>query len=153
DAAICRQTRERDIGRLRAGLGEIAASVARGHARTTQATIARRGIRLFGDLAAQDVFRRVMLPLTSQGQAPLPGPGPGCRRRAYRFSYAFDEAAAKAAQEYDGLSVLVTTAPRTQSADGLFTQYKRQSYVELGHHQWKTPLAVRPVFLKSPRRV
>jgi hypothetical protein len=23
----------------------------------------------------------------------------------------------------------------------------------LGHHQWKTPLAVRPVFLKSPRRV
>jgi hypothetical protein len=25
--------------------------------------------------------------------------------------------------------------------------------VELGHHQCKTPLAVRPVFLKSPRRV
>jgi hypothetical protein len=26
-------------------------------------------------------------------------------------------------------------------------------YLELLHHQWKTPLAVRPVFLKSPKRV
>jgi hypothetical protein len=25
--------------------------------------------------------------------------------------------------------------------------------VELGHHQWKTPLAARPLFLKSPARV
>jgi hypothetical protein len=51
------------------------------------------------------------------------------------------------------LAALVTTAARKQSRDSLFTQFKRQSYVELGHHQWKTPLAVRPVFLKSPRRV
>ena len=47
----------------------------------------------------------------------------------------------------------MTTAPREQSGDSLFTQFKQQNYVELGHHQWKTPLAVRPVFLKSPRRV
>ena len=31
--------------------------------------------------------------------------------------------------------------------------FKEQNYVELGHHQWKTPLAVRPVFLKTPARV
>ena len=48
---------------------------------------------------------------------------------------------------------MLTTAPRRQSGDELFTEFKRQNYVELGHHQWKTPLAVRPVFLKSPRRV
>ena len=36
---------------------------------------------------------------------------------------------------------------RQQSGDTLFTQFKQQNYVELGHHQWKTPLAVRPVFL------
>ena len=48
---------------------------------------------------------------------------------------------------------MLTTAPRQQSGDTLFTQYKQQNYVELGHHQWKTPLAVRPVFLKSLRRV
>ena len=43
--------------------------------------------------------------------------------------------------------------PRTQSADELFTHFKEQNYVELSHHQWKSPLAVRPLFLKSPRRV
>ena len=42
--------------------------------------------------------------------------------------------------------------PPPGSADQLFSQFKQQNYVELLHHQWKTPLAVRPVFLKSPRR-
>src|SRR5262249_51716960 len=65
----------------------------------------------------------------------------------------FDAAAAQAAAACGGLSVRVTTAPRERSADALFTQFKGQNYVELSHHQWKTPLAVRPVFLKSPRRV
>jgi transposase len=54
---------------------------------------------------------------------------------------------------YDGLSVLFTTAPRQYSGDELFTKFKEQNYIELLHHQMKTPLAVRPVFLKSPRRV
>jgi hypothetical protein len=35
----------------------------------------------------------------------------------------------------------------------LFSRFKQQNYVELLHHQWKTPLAVSPVFLQSPRRV
>ena len=50
----------------------------------------------------------------------------------------------------DGYSVLLTTASLTHSADTLFTEFKQQCYVEQGHHQWKTPLAVRPLFLKSP---
>ena len=49
--------------------------------------------------------------------------------------------------------MLVTTAPRSESGDALFTEFKQQNEVELAHHQWKTPLAVHPVFLKSPRRV
>jgi hypothetical protein len=153
DAAVCRQTRERDIERLRRGLEEIAVSVGRGHARTTQATVARRVTALFGRRAAADFFRWEMVPLTPAGQAALPPPGRGGRRPAYRFHFTFDAQAAEAAATYDGLSVLVTTAPRTQSADVLFTQYKEQNYVELGHHQWKAPLAVRPVFLKTPARV
>jgi hypothetical protein len=56
-------------------------------------------------------------------------------------------------QRYDGLSVLFTTAPMHSSGDTLFTQFKKQNYIELLHHQMKTPLAERPVFLKSPRRV
>jgi hypothetical protein len=94
-----------------------------------------------------------MIPLTAAEQAALPPPSRGCRRPTCRFHYEFDAAAAVAAAGYDGLSALLTTAPREQSGDTLFTQYKQQNYVELGHHQWKTPLAVRPVFLKSVQRV
>jgi transposase len=153
DAAICRRTREEDIQRLQRGLEQIAATVARGHPRTTQASIARRVTELFGRRTAARFFRWEMVPLTVAEQAALPEPSRGCRRPTYRFTFTLDAAAASAAAVYDGLSALVTTAPRTQSADVLFTQYKEQNYVELGHHQWKTPLAVRPVFLKSPRRV
>ena len=62
-------------------------------------------------------------------------------------------AAAEADARYDGLSALFTTAPLQQSADELFTKFKEQNYIELLNHQMKTPVAVRPVFLKSPRRV
>ncbi len=48
---------------------------------------------------------------------------------------------------------MVTTAPREQSADLVFTKYKQQGYSELANHEFKTPLAVHPVFLKSPERV
>jgi hypothetical protein len=47
----------------------------------------------------------------------------------------------------------ITTAPLGQSADTLFTKFKEQNYIETLNHQMKMPLAVRPVFLKSPRRV
>ena len=120
---------------------------------TTQASVARRVAELFGRRAAARFFRWEMVPLSAAEQAALPEPSRGGRRPAYRFTFAFDTAGAAAAAAYDGLSVLVTTAPREQSADALFTQFKGQNYVELSHHQWKTPLAVRPVFLKSPRRV
>ncbi len=153
DETICRQTRERDLLRLRQGLEAVAATVARGHPQTTQASIARRVTRLFGSRAADQFFRWEMVPLTAQEQAALPPPSRGCRRPTHRFHYEFDEAAAVAAADYDGLSALLTTAPRQQSGDRLFTEFKQQNYVELGHHQWKTPLAVRPVFLKSVRRV
>jgi hypothetical protein len=153
DQAICRQTRERDLVRLRQGLEAIAATVARGHPQTTPASIARRVSRLFGKRAAARFFHWEMRPLTLEEQALLPQPARGCRRPRYRFTYTFDEAAATAAARYDGLAALLTTAPLQQSGDVLFTQFKQQNYVELCHHQWKTPLAVRPVFLKSPRRV
>ena len=42
---------------------------------------------------------------------------------------------------------------REQSVDSVFTKYKQQTYSELVNHEFKGPLAVHPVFLKSPRRV
>jgi len=48
---------------------------------------------------------------------------------------------------------MVATTPWQQSADAVFTKYKQQGYSELANHEFKSPLAVHPVFLKSPRRV
>src|SRR5439155_15034771 len=109
--------------------------------------------KLFGQRGAARYFRWELQPLTAEERAALPTPGRGCRRATHRFVYHFDAAGAAAEARYDGLSVLVTTAPRSESAAALFTEFKQQNEVELAHHQWKTPLAVQPVFLKNPRRV
>ena len=147
------QRRAENIATIRAGLEAIAAKVQRGQVRCQPESIRRQVDRLFGQRAAARYFYWQLEPLTPAEQATLPPPPPGQRRPSYRFTFTFDEAAAQADARYDGLAVLYTTAPRTRSADALFTQFKRQNFVELLHHPWKTPLAVRPVFLKSPRRV
>ena len=153
DEKGCRQRRADNIATIQAGLQAIAARVQRGHNRCTADTIARAVTRLFGKRAAARYFRWQLIPLTKAEQAALPPPPPRARRPKYRFEFSFDEAAAAAELSYDGLMVLFTTVPQQRSADELFTQFKEQNYLEALHHQWKTPLAVRPVFLKSPRRV
>lgn len=153
DQQVCRRTRTQAIAKIRAGLEQIAATVQRGHARSGRAARERRLAKLFGNKSAARYFRWELLPLTDAEQAALPAPRRGCRRPTHRFVFHFDAAAADADAVYDGYAALVTTAPRNRSADELFTQFKQQNYLELLHHQWKTPLAVRPVFLKSPQRV
>jgi hypothetical protein len=150
---FARERRALHITKIRTGLEALAARVQRGHAHIQPATVHRSVNRLFGNRWAARYFRWQLVPLTPQEQADLPPPGPGCRRPGYRLVFTFDAAAAEADARYDGLSVLFTTAPRQHSADELFTKFKEQNYIELLHHQMKTPLAVRPVFLKSPRRV
>ena len=120
---------------------------------TDPVKVHQRAAKLVGERDAARYFRWELVPLTAVEQAALPPPQRGCRRPTHRFVFAYDEQAAQADSDYDGYSVLLTTAPITQSADTLFTQFKQQCYVEQGHHQWKTPLAVRPLFLKSPERV
>jgi transposase len=153
DQKVCHRTRDQAIAKIRAGLEQIAATVQRGHRCSGRAPIERRVAKLFGTKTASRYFRWELVPLTSEERAALPPPGRGCRRPTHRFVFHFDAAAAEADAVYDGYSALVTTAPRTRSADELFRQFKLQNYLELLHHQWKTPLAVRPVFLKSPQRV
>jgi hypothetical protein len=148
-----RDRRALHIAKIRAGLEALAARVQRGHAHIKPDTVSRSVSRLFGTRWAARYFRWQLVALTPQEQAALPPPGPGCRPPGYRFVFTFDAAAAEVDQRYDGLSVLFTTAPLHHSGDELFTQFKEQNYIELLHHQMKTPLAVRPVFLKSPRRV
>jgi Domain of unknown function (DUF4277) len=148
-----RERRRYHIAKIKAGLEALAARVQRGHAHIKPDTVNRSVNRLFGKRWAARYFRWQLIALTLQEQAVLPPPAAGCRRPGYRFVFTFDAAAAAADTRYDGLSVLFTTAPLHHSADELFTTFKEQNYIELLHHQMKTPLAVRPVFLKSPRRV
>ena len=154
DQKVCHHERQRAVAHIRAGLEKIARSVARGHARSLQpAEIHRRVAKLLGKRAAARYFRWELVPLTAEERAALPPPQRGCRRPTQRFVFHYDEAAARADADDDGYSALLTTAPLTRSGDTLFTEFKQQCYLEQAHHQWKTPLAVRPLFLKSPERV
>lgn len=153
DAKECRARRQQNITKIRAGLEASALKVQRAHPRSDPASIARQVVRLFGKKAAARYFRWELVPLTPEEQAASTPHGRGFRRPTHRFVFSFDADAAQADERYDGMSALVTTAPITRSGDTLFTAFKQQNFVELGHHQFKTPLAVRPVFLKTPRRV
>jgi len=154
DQKVCQAERERSIAKIRAGLEKIAQSVTRGHAAWHDPVqIHRRVVKLFGERGAARYFRWELVPLSAAERDSLPRPQRGCRRPTHRFVFHFDEAAAQLDAKDDGYSALLTTAPLTRSADTLFTEFKQQCYVEQAHHQWKTPLAVRPLFLKSPERI
>jgi hypothetical protein len=153
DQKVARKNREKSVTKLRAGLEQIARSVEHGRRCTDPTAIARRVAKLFGQRQAAAYFRYEMLPLSQQQRKELPPPKRGCRRPEHRFQFTYDQAAAERDAAYDGYSAIVATTPATQDADLLFTKYKQQGYSELANHEFKTPLAVHPVFLKSPRRV
>jgi len=153
DEKECRLRRAKNVALIQAGLATIARKLERAHPTTTPESVARQIARLFGKKAAAKHFRWQLTPLTEAESAALPPPRKGYRRQTHRLDYAFDEASAQAESRHDGIYVLVTTAPLTYSGDALFTEYKRQTYVEREHHELKTPLALAPVFLKTPRRV
>lgn len=139
--------------KIRHNLENIQAAVARAHPTTKLDRLEGRIAKLLGAKQAARYFRWELLPLTDSERAALPPPGRGCRLPSHRFVFHFDEQAAQADAADDGYYALLTTAAVTFSADTLFTYFKEQNYVEQAHHQWKTPLAVSPVFLKSPKRV
>jgi transposase len=153
DQKVAAKNREKSVEKIREGLTKIARSVADGRRNTDPVSIARRVNKLFGKRQAARYFTYELIPLTKKERDRLPPPGRGCKLTTHRFEFTYDKKAAEVDAEYDGYSVLVTTAPRTQSADLLFSKYKQQSYSELANHEFKTPLAVHPVFLKSPHRV
>ena len=153
DQKICQEKRQRAVAKIQAGLERLARTLARGHVRGTDPdSIHHRIAKLFSRRAVARYFHWQLVPLTPEQQAVLP-PRPGCRRPKYRLVFHYDAQAAQADAAYDGFSALLTTAPQTDSGDTLFSYFKQQCYVEQSHHQWKGPIAVRPLFLKSPQRV
>lgn len=153
DERESRLRRQEQIAVLKDHLTDLQTRLSRGHAQCTPQTIGTQVLRLLGKKEAARYFSWRIVELTTDEQAALPEPGRGHRRASHRLEFEFDATAAEEAESYDGLSVLVTNAGLGDSADQLFTEYKQQCFVELLHHQNKTPLAVSPIFLKTPRRV
>lgn len=153
DQKVAAKGREKSVQKILDGLAKIKQSVSDGRRNTDPTSVARRVSKLFGKRQAAEYFSYTMIPLNKRERNKLPPPQRGCKRPTHRFEFTYDESIAERDAAYDGYSVLVTTVPRTQSADLLFSKYKQQSYSELANHEFKTPLAVHPVFLKSPHRV
>ena len=148
-----KERRAKNIAKINAGLETIARKLDKAHTSTTPASVTRQIMRLLGKKSAANFFRWELVPLTEAEQAALPNPAKGHRQQTHRLVYAFDQAAAQADERHDGIYALVTTAPLTWSGDDLLTEYKRQTYIERENHELKTPLAVTPIFLKTPSRV
>lgn len=141
------------IAKIRAGLEHLQRAVEHHSPNTDLNNIPTRVAKLFGKKQAARYFTWQLVQLSAAERAALPPNRPGTRPQTHRFTFTFDHALADADACDDGYFALVTTAPLTFSADRLFTIFKQQTYVEQSFHQWKTPLAVKPVFLKSPERV
>jgi transposase len=154
DEKVVRQQRQKQIDRITTEFTKLQQSVAAGRRSTDEASVGRRVARTLGTAGAAKYFSWQMHLLTKAEIKQLPKPERGCRRPAHRFEFTFNSALQKADEEHDGYNALVTTVPQQQSsADALFTRFKQQSYCEQVNSQFKGPLAVRPVFLHSPRRV
>jgi hypothetical protein len=149
----CKERRDKNVALIQAGLKKIARKLEIAHPTTTFASVSRAIVRLFGKKAAARYFQWELVPLNETERAALAKPKKGYTQQSLRLVYSYDEAAAQADSRHDGVSALVTTAPRTQSGDALFTEYKRQTYVERENHELKTPVAVTPLFLKTPSRI
>ena len=162
DQKVVRQQRAKQIVKMKAELIQIAASVSVGRRGTDQAAISKRIARVFGTKEAAKYFLWELKPLTSDEKnevlvsqatsATKPVRDGG--KVTHRFEWSFDESQMKADEENDGYSALATTVPEPEmDADAVFSRYKLQNYVEHANHQFKGPLAIRPVFLHSPKRV
>ena len=126
----------------------------RGGLYSDEESVKRRITRLFGNKDAEKYFSWKMVKLTKKQQNKLPKADRGCHPPTHRFEFAFDKKALQRDEEYDGYSLIVTTVPQNQgSADVLFTKFKEQNYSEQINRSFKGPLAVRPVFLHTPKRV
>ena len=141
------------IAAIRQGLEALQNAIARGHSTTKLDKIPGRVAKLFGNKEAARYFRWELLLLTKAERTALPPPPRGGRLPTHRFVFSFDEAAVAEDDRSDGYYALLTTASITFSADTLFTYFRQQIDLESAHHQWKTPLAVCPLFLKNPSRV
>lgn len=154
DEKVVRQQRQKQIDRITSEFTKVQQGVAAGRRLTDEASVSRRVARTLGVSSAAKYFAWQMRLLTKTESKQLPPRERGCHMPTHRFEFTFNNELLKADEEYDGYNAIVTTIPpQESSADALFTQFKQQTYCEQVNSQFKGPLAVRPVFLHSPRRI
>lgn len=162
DRKAIRVQREKQIVKMKAELIQIAASVSIGRRGTDHAAISKRIARCFGSKDAAKFFKWDLVLLTSEEKTAMQAvvttsdskPVRSAGKVTHRFEWSFDDALMLATAEDDGYSAMVTTVPELEkSVDEIFSRYRLQNYVEHANHQFKGPLAIRPVFLHSPKRV
>jgi len=154
DAKVVRQQRQKQIDRITKELLAIEASFAAGRRNTDAASLPKRMSRAFGTANSAKYFSGELIPLTKAEIQQLPKPTKNSHTPTHRFAFTFNDALLKADEQYDGYNAIVTTVPASKgSADSLFTRFKQQAYSEQVNSQFKGPLAVRPVFLHSARRI
>ena len=154
DEKVVRKQRQKQIDRLRAELLKIQTSVTRGSRNTDAISVTKRVTRSFGECGAAKYFCWELVDLTAAEVRRLPSPQKGCRPPTQRFEFTFETALLTADEQYDGFNAIVTTIPANKSsADDIFTRFKQQIYSEQINAHFKGPIAVRPVWLKSPKRI
>ena len=162
DRKAIRVQREKQIVKMKAELIQIAASVSIGRRGTDHAAISKRIAREFGSKDAAKFFIWDLVQLTSEEKTAMQAvvttsdskPVRGSDKVTHRFEWSLDDALMLAVAEDDGYSAMVTTVPESEkSVDEIFSRYRLQNYVEHANHQFKGPLAIRPLFLHSPKRV
>ena len=153
DQKVCEKTRAKNTAKIEAEFRRLQRSVDRGYTKDPQA-VHRAVQKVYGKKQAQHYFSYEVRELTENEVRSLPPRRPRERTPALKLSYTFDPERAEGDARYDGLYAIATSLrKKTHSTDEVFTSFKEQHHVETAHHQWKAPIRLRPVFLKTVKRI
>ena len=150
---VCQKTRAKNTAKIEAEFRRLQRSVENGYTKDLQA-VHRAIKKVYGKKQAQRYFSYEVRELTENEIQSLPPRRRGQRNPALKLSYEYHPEPAERDAQYDGLYALATSLrKKTHSTDEVFTSFKEQHHVETAHHQWKAPIRLRPVFLKTVKRI
>lgn len=155
DQKVVRQQREKRIARIKAELEQLQKSVAVGRYNNKIDSAKKRIARAMGSGNMERYFTWDLKKLSEQEHKQAKKQSiRGSRIPTHELTWSFNKSLVTADEAEDGYSAIVTTVPASsKSADSVFTMFREQNLVEHANRQFKGPIAVRPIFLHSPRRV
>ena len=153
DQRTCRAMREKYSEKIRVELEKLKRGVESGRLKEDP-QVHKRILKAYGRKAAQKYFCYDVSALTPEEKEALPPPGRGNARATLKFSYRYEADKAAEDARYDGIYAIMTNLPpESHSTDSVFSSFKEQHHIETSHHQWKSPIRLRPLFLKKIKRL